>query len=827
MIKILRQLRTLNKNIIEYVPNGAENYRWTLLIDHNSDKLNYESSVQLFNKRLNVALKRLFTESTNINTKYWDKSLTKLSEAGFYIPEEDLKNISPDTLKLHISFYTLLLRHFDYKNFFESVKTTVDFLDYQENIIPRLIWIYIFYYSRFLYKVKNEPGIHYEKYKQWHTKLLDKENFYKRLPSEQLTILLLTYCEAKVAEIKEPRISFFSNKDLEMTSFFDNHSEELDLFLDEAKASESSFDFERLNYVIEEFKDFFREDKDLFLVQETLDNQSKLNLSSALPLSLRLKYGPLSVRNLKSVVVDKLFNSQDRPAGEFSEDDKSLPAYKSPKLKVYPSNVQYWFDLVPGEREKIIDHLRLDKNATAPIGAVKIAKLRCQTSWINLLNLITGPVLVWQLYKNGFIPQFNFLDDSEARKLRDSDKKKKRKRKAELELLDQHRIAISSIYFKEELEKYLLENPIEFTLVELQNLWEFELRRIRERISQRISFYESRMKEFGIYEAKIGEAQKRTLMKEIFTIEEEVKPYITYVKKAFQTALPIRNKVQFSEYRHNNDGAEFDPDTLFDQEKWIRAEVMKVMESKIEKGEAIQINTFCLDFSGSMKHDRMRNLFKILYLLVLGLEDRKSIDAFHFFSNKFIPVADFSSEYTNRKVLFRIMQQITSTSLGWVHYSGSGGTNISDGIEMSHKKMKAYVEEFNKTNPKANIVTSIFVITDGEPSLGIIRNEDLKEFIETKRLDGDVEIKGIFIKSKADDKKLKPKLVDTEENNPDEAKEPKGSDMSQIFGEDHFIETSDFRDGVDKFVKIMTETYKAQRKKYKWKQKKQKLGLTK
>ena len=147
---------------------------------------------------------------------------------------------------------------------------------------------------------------------------------------------------------------------------------------------------------------------------------------------------------------------------------------------------------------------------------------------------------------------------------------------------------------------------------------------------------------------------------------------------------------------------------------------MRVMEAKVETGEAIQVNTFCLDYSGSMKHERMRNLFKILYLLVLGLEDRKSIDAFHFFSNKFIPVADFSSEYTNRKVLFKIMKQITNTStLGWVQYFGAGGTNMSDGIEMSHTKMKTYVEEFRKANHKANIVTSIFVITDGEPSLGI------------------------------------------------------------------------------------------------------------
>ena len=151
---------------------------------------------------------------------------------------------------------------------------------------------------------------------------------------------------------------------------------------------------------------------------------------------------------------------------------------------------------------------------------------------------------------------------------------------------------------------------------------------------------------------------------------------------------------------------------------------------------------------------------------------------------------------------------------------------MSDGIEMSHTKMKTYVEEFRKANPKANIVTSIFVITDGEPSLGITEIPELRKFIDNKRRDGDVEIKGIFIKGKAD-KKLKTSEDISKENNLVNTPALKGSVMSEIFGEDHFIETSDFRDGVDKFVKIMTETYKQQRKSYKWKQKRQKLGLTK
>ena len=136
---------------------------------------------------------------------------------------------------------------------------------------------------------------------------------------------------------------------------------------------------------------------------------------------------------------------------------------------------------------------------------------------------------------------------------------------------------------------------------------------------------------------------------EMLKIEEEIRSYIPYVKKAFNAALPIRKTVEFNNDRHDFSGIEFDSSTINDQNKWLRGEVMKTMKSKTKLGEIEQINAFCLDYSGSMDHTRMRNLFKILYLLVLGLEDRKSYDAFHFFNSNFIEGSNFTEEFTRRK----------------------------------------------------------------------------------------------------------------------------------------------------------------------------------
>jgi hypothetical protein len=79
--------------------------------------------------------------------------------------------------------------------------------------------------------------------------------------------------------------------------------------------------------------------------------------------------------------------------------------------------------------------------------------------------------------------------------------------------------------------------------------------------------------------------------------------------------------------------------------------------------------------------------------------------------------------------------------------------------------------------------------------MGIINIEELHDFIEMKRIEGNVAIKGIYIK-------------------------PEGADSSfipQIFGENNYVETTEFNEAVNKFVSIMTQTYKEQRREFKWK----------
>lgn len=816
-IRVLKELNALDIEVIEFEPKDALGSHWILHIEHKSDaKEPTDANLQKFNTRLNEGLKNAFTKTKTIESKYWDKNFEKLSQAGFYIPNDDINGIDANILKTHLSFYKLLLKHFSYQDYLLDSSKYYRNLATIKDFTAHAIWFYIYYYAQFLFQIKKHAYESFKSCGNWFSELLDFENFHQRLPSEQVTILLLNRCESLAFETDQQ----FQNKRIysrgvdKVNFFFEKYESDFALLFGDGDDQRNTEAFNALfSEVQNAFAEIFSEDHGIFVVQDVLDDQSKLGLAGHLSFLFQMKYGPKGIYNVTGVVKEQFFMGRDVSYGVFKEDSNKLPSYKPLKQELYSKNVQYWYDIVPKDRQKIIEQISLNNHFDMYSKIKGPALLRCQTNWVNLLNLITSPILNWKIEKkkskpqdNLLYPQINLLNDEEAKYLRQLFKKKQKNKKEEKKILIKHIAAINKLNFHEELEKYLVrENPI-FTHREHTKQWENELIKVAHRIEQREKYFESRMQEFGIADAQIGKPLKRIMLKEIFKIEEEVKPYISYVKQAFQSALPIRKTVNFSNYRHESDGVEFDANTLFDQEKWIRADVMKVMESKVERGEAIQINTFCLDFSGSMKNERMRNLFKILYLLVLGLEDRKSYDSFHFFSNTFIPVVEFSDEYTNRRVLYKIMQQISGLYFGKFEYVGFGGTNISGGISMSHDRMKRFVTYFLKKHPNANIVKSIFVITDGEPTVGITTQSLLKEFIESIRQDGDVEIKGIFIKSEEEE------TVDV---------------LEEIFGKEHYIETTDFRDAVNSFVKIMTATYKQQRKTFKWKKKKRKLGLTK
>ena len=803
---LVRSFREKNIELIEFDARALGINNWHLFIAENLGNKKSKKSLPTFNRALNNYVIKGLQGPRGMKQDYWSKLSHKGIISGLYIPLNDIRNIKIETLKSHLNYYQLKMGLFPYESYFYSLKRCLSSADLKKLEASYAIWIYIYYYGQFLNKLKQSSIELYAMCADWFTELIDDKNFYQRLPSEQVTILMLQSCESIIAndnnEWTENPLLEKATEDVRL--IFNSYRDTIVQMFQIAESPLEQLD-QSSAQMVEDMKKIFLLDGRLFLIQDILDNRSSADIYRALPVKLIFKYGPMSLRNISDVIVD-VFQGRSRIAGDFKENSYRVPHTRPDQERVYEKDVQYWYDIIPEDQDRILELVRSRAPESDLERSLEKSKVRCQGQWLNLLNLITSPILTWIIdEENNLLPLWNLFGDQTAKEIRDLHKQRKKTIEKEKIDLEKHLKAIAKIKTKEALLKYQeLHNPI-FSENNFQKKWDYELLRKENLLDQREKYLHSRMEEFGL--SIDGDAFfTQAWLDELLNIEEEIKPYINFVKQAFQTALPVRRTVIFSKDRHVIDGVEFDPDTIFDQEKWIRADVMKSMQTKVDLGEAVQVNTFCLDYSGSMRHDRMRNLFKILYLLVLGLEDRKTFDAFHFFSNRFIEVADFTNEYTNRKVLLKILKQIAVINNNDIKYGGSGGTNISDGVGKSYSKMQSFLKGYTKANPRTNIVSSIFVITDGEPSMGIIDIPELNDYLNQLRKEGDVEIKGIFI---------------------DSENEIQIEIMEEIFGADNYVETTDFKEGVNKFVRIMTQTYKKQRRDYKWKKKKQKIGLDK
>lgn len=421
---------------------------------------------------------------------------------------------------------------------------------------------------------------------------------------------------------------------------------------------------------------------------------------------------------------------------------------------------------------------------------------------LGLCNTISRPFYTWEREEQNLIPKINLATQIESDIATSYLKRKNEHENEEAELLASYIRSIQSIQSNTALQR-LVDTVPSFFYASNQRRWNIAIKQANETMRSRSAFREQKMRELGIdLEEGFSSAQKEVFLTEMLQIEKEIQSFVPFVTSAFKTALPSKRTTEFDSFRHQSDGIEFDPETVFDPEKWIRGNVMKTLKTNIKKGEVTQVNCFCLDLSGSMDHDRMRNLYKMLYLMVTGLQSRKSFDAFHFFSNTFIPGVEFNYEYTRKNLLFKILTVISRVSGSHITYTGLEGTNISDGIIGCEDRMIDFTNRLSNKNPEINLSCSMFVITDGEPSMGIRSIKELNRFVNKRREATGFAIKGIYIKSVDDTKTF----------------------ITKIFGEEHSTETSSFEEGVQKLTNMMTKTYLQQRQDHKWEKRRNRIN---
>ncbi|WP_020568112.1 vWA domain-containing protein [Neolewinella persica] len=704
---------------------------------------------------------------------------------GFIMPIDEIDRIGIDVLRREIEVLTRYRENFKWGNYLQRVADGAKGEDLPAVLVG--LWQYIWSYTALLAAARRDHAEMRPLFRQ----LPGTLTFSHRLPSEQCLELLLLLCRRPYGEHWDESVfdRLLAQAHPEVRTFMHQHR----MVLEAGLANNMS---ERSAAAETDFYECCRADISRVGVQEMLDDAAGSGLHQRLPSYLREIYYPGTGKSVadrvRSLAGSLSFMRRLLPSS--STAPAAAPDYALTWHPLAAEDRTNWYELKDVEFMAASKELRPDESRVLH---------RWEAYLGSILNHLTAPVFRWEATEDGrILPAWNLPSPAITLAAWKQSNQRLELEEEEMEKLEKWLVHLARVPSLSGLKRFLEKAPA-FRSPLVARRWRQARQQHRNTLNNRGKYRTQRMREFGLLNSEESEFRKGLWLDEMLKVEEEVRPYMAYVRKAFQAALPIGSTIEFDPYRHRHDGIEFDPETVQDQDKWLRGDVMKTLRSKRNFAPITQVNTFCLDYSRSMTHELMRDLFKVVFLLVMGLEGRRSYDAIHFFGSDFYEVVGFNDgqSFTNRSVLFRVLRNISEVHTHRVIYGGVGGTNISAGVDKSHEKLKTFTEELSRNHPEMNFVSSLFVLTDGQPTIGIYDLEELGAFIEGKRRDGDIAIKGIYLKPPQDTSDF----------------------MTRIFGAEHAVEATTFDETVRTFVHVMARTYKAQRKSFRAAEKRQRM----
>lgn len=728
----------------------------------------------------------------------WQELKTTGTWLGFAVPLADVERFSSERLQLTVDKITHQRNHFRWREYLEAIGNEAWRVK-EVSVVLIGLWAYLAEYNYFLRQSRGK-GLPLEQVLQ---SMPEEGPFSNRLPSAQCIQLLFLRC-------RQPFAQYYDGREFDrlraaahpgVKDFFTKQLPVIDRFF---RGSTNSGEDKKL---AEAFYACCRTDLPFVVLQKEAIGKGRASGAGPRP-RLRERLRNLATRlglleRIRSV-------GSSAPAAA----PKMAPAY-SPLIGGKEAN---WTKFSTEALE-------------AALAKVSAKEERAATGlWEEQLwryaEQLTAPVIRWELTKGAIFPAWNLLPAERAQRALEAHWSEQELISKELEQLDAMLFRLYGIKSLFQIQKLEQKMP-HFKTAAAALRWEEAKRTQKKRLNSQDHYRAQRMVEFGINESGLNKHKNEIWLDELLKIEEEVRPFMAYVSRAFQAALPVGTTLEFNPYRHRHDGIEFDPETIQDPAKWLRGEVMKTLRSRKDFAPITQVNTFCLDYSRSMTHELMRDLFKTVFLLVMGLESRKTYDAIHFFGSGFHEVAGFENNdsFTDRKILFRVLRNIAQQGGGVVTYGGIGGTNISAGVSESHQRLLAFMKELKEEDPEANVVASIFVLTDGQPTMGIVDLPELHDLIQKKREDGNVAIKGIFLNPPDEapwtldpfEQKRQAQIYgDTSNVDP-------SSFIRKIFGPQNAVTATTFEDTVTTFVQVMSKTYREQRRKFREEEKRRKI----
>lgn len=800
---IERRLERKSLVILAVSVDYEDRVAWKLYIDKKkyespfstSQLKSYQDTFQAgeFDHISNIDLRILFSSELDVSKAYW-KLLSEQSHAFIMcVSIEEIDSFGTARLSAYLHFQQQILINFPFYDLFRIVSSrSKDHMLMHDHLIDTLwdTFLAFLFCFRSISRLSPASSSMRERPFDFPTPM----EFQKLLPSMQFLFILLQYASTEILKIGSKSVlKRYVNVAYEIVrQAIDDGQDALDDLFDANKQKEFQFDVYNMNEQVQQLRHVFTQivDEDLMMLlyqeaQWSGENEYLTPLFNQLAVDATIE--PKSALQLWMARVSNT-SINDRIAGLA---DKHLAADDA---NIWPESDalvgddicrRFYYDTEHIEEFKFLFNKLPDKDKQK---ALRFVKKQWRSQFFILSNTMTYPYFKFVIHEDKLFPQWNLASTKEAEELLNQRAAWEMKQiQAQIEIdQEMNRRKGSELIGRSSLPSRLIYNDQARATIQDYNQAQSVL----------LAYRTQKKLDYGIRkENRTHEDHSEIWLNEILQIEKEVAPFVIFVKKAFQSALPVRKSVVIDHDRNTQDGVDFDPETMQDPHKWMHGEIMTAFKTKTGRRDAAQINTFVLDASGSMRHARMRNLFKVLVLMVMGLEDRKSFDAFHFFNLDFVEGAKFSDAYTNRSILFRILKRIAKIENNRVSYSGNGGTNMSEGIIQSHDRLQAFQDYLKQKKPRALFLNSLFVITDGRPSVGISNPTELNVLINEIRQEHNA-IKGIYFRPEED--------VNEQ------------SFMSEIFGAEHCVESTNFEELINQLVSIMTRTYKLQREKLKY-----------
>lgn len=736
-------------------------------------------------EEINIRLIRIWQDQEASASKFsaWAELERTAGWRGVLAPEDALETMDVHALLNLSGALEFRRNNLDYFDFLRATEQSA-MTNPDVPVAAVANWHYALSYARLLERARTqgaEVGTMVQGF-------VDPTRFSSLLPSGQAITLLLRYCHRNFARLwdgaEQRRLLAAAHP--AVRTFFTSVTD-LDAALAGREANKTEAAFYQCCHA----------DIPLVTVQEILDGAGGQKLLAKLPREFRERFentASTSIGERLQRFVGRL-SILDRVSAGTSPAPAAAPTYGVPRKELAADTATKWYEIDPEELSALLTEVE------GRPSFLVAGRKRWETYLRHTLNHLTAPILVWREMNGSIVPQFDLAPGAAVDLAARTHEEEQRLIRTELERIDRLLPALrrtnSEIAIRElERKRSLFKTPV------ARGRWKQHLNRQRQEVLMQRKFREQKMTEFGLAEAGFAPREMDEWLDELLKVEREVRPFMAYVRKAFQAALPVGSTTEFNPFRHRHDGVEFDPETIQDQDKWLRGDVMKTLRTRKNYAPITQVNVFCLDFSRSMNHDLMRNLFKVVFLLVSGLEGRETYDAIHFFGSDFRESVSFTDSrgYTTRGVLAKILSHVATIEQGSVVYSGFGGTNISAAVQNSHARIQAFSKKLKEEKPDLRFVKSVLILTDGQPTVGIINLPVLREFIDGFR-DDDVSIKGIYLKHPLEQSDF----------------------MARIFGAMHSVEATSFEELIASFVQTMSLTYRQQRKDYRAAQKRKRL----